>query len=56
MNCPSCATLIEVELEEAGIKAKCSYAKETLEVESENTPEEKIKNIINKSDYDLSKT
>ena len=34
MDCPSCAMLIESELEDAGIKAKVSYAKETLEVES----------------------
>ena len=33
MDCPSCAMLIESELEDAGIKAKVSYAKETLEVE-----------------------
>lgn len=33
MDCPSCAMLIESELEDAGIKAKVSYAKETLEIE-----------------------
>jgi len=35
MDCPSCAMLIESELEEAGIKCKCSYAKEELEIEGE---------------------
>lgn len=33
MDCPSCAMLIESELEDAGIKAKVSYAKESLEIE-----------------------
>ncbi len=35
MHCASCAMLIEGELEDAGIKATCSYAKQTLEIESE---------------------
>ena len=31
-DCASCATMLEMDLEDAGIKCKCSYAKETLEV------------------------
>lgn len=36
MDCPSCAMLIESELEDVGIKAKVSYAKETIEVHEIN--------------------
>jgi len=32
MHCSSCAMLIEGELEDRGIQAKCSYAKGTVEV------------------------
>lgn len=56
MDCDSCAKMIELDLEDAGIKASCSYPKETLEVESnnENFSEEKIKEIISKSGYIIS--
>lgn len=33
MHCPSCAMLIEGELEDRGIMGTCSYAKQTVEVE-----------------------
>lgn len=33
MDCPSCAALLELDLEDAGIVAKCSYQKSVLEVE-----------------------
>lgn len=33
MDCASCAFLIEGEFEDKGIVARCSYAKENLEVE-----------------------
>ncbi len=33
MHCTSCSLLIESDLEDAGVKAVCSYVKETLEVE-----------------------
>lgn len=35
MHCPSCAMLIEGELEDRGIMGTCSYAKQTVEVETE---------------------
>jgi len=35
MDCPSCAMLIESELDDKGINCKCSYAKETLEISGE---------------------
>ncbi|HBL52060.1 MAG: hypothetical protein A3D24_00335 [Candidatus Blackburnbacteria bacterium RIFCSPHIGHO2_02_FULL_39_13] len=34
MHCPSCAILIESDLEDAGVKVSCSYAKQLLEVET----------------------
>ncbi len=33
MHCVSCAMLIEGELEDRGITARCSFAKQTLDVE-----------------------
>jgi copper chaperone CopZ len=52
MDCPSCIMLIESDLEDAEIKAKCSYAKETLEING-NHDENKIKEIVKKSGYIL---
>ncbi len=34
MDCPSCAMLIESELEDLGIKVEVSYAKQTLRVQN----------------------
>lgn len=53
MNCDSCAKMIELDLEDAGIKGSCSYAKQTLEVDSETDPK-KVKQIIEKSGYSVS--
>ena len=53
MDCASCASIIELDLEDAGIKAKCSYAKGLLELEDEGVDEEKLKEIVKKSGYDL---
>ena len=52
MDCPSCAMLIESELDDAGIKAKVSYAKETLELK-ESYDIKEIKKIIQKLGYDM---
>lgn len=35
IDCPSCALLIEAELEEENIKAKVNYASSVLEIESQ---------------------
>ncbi len=45
--------LIESDLEDAGVKASCSYAKETLEVEYDerNLTEEKINEVVKASGY-----
>lgn len=55
MHCTSCAMNIEWELEDAGVKAKCNYAKEELEVEFDGNevPEEKIKATVEKAGYKL---
>lgn len=41
MDCDSCAKMIELDLEDIGIDAKCSYPKKELEVEIESREEEK---------------
>lgn len=54
MDCASCAKMIELDLEDAGIAAKCDFAKELLEVEiEERSKEDKIHKIIKKSGYSL---
>ncbi len=52
MDCASCATMIELDLEDVGIKCACSFPKETLEVEiNGKEDEEKIIKTIEKSGY-----
>ena len=52
LDCASCASLIEMDLEEKGLKCKCSYAKETLEVEGEHDLK-MLKEIVGKSGYNI---
>lgn len=52
LDCASCATLLETDLEETGLRCKCSYAKETLEVEGEHDLK-MLKEIIEKSGYNI---
>ena len=49
--------IIESDLEDVGVKATCSYAKEMLDVEFDEKilSEQKIKDIIKNSGYDLIK-
>lgn len=55
MDCDSCAKMIELDLEDAGITASCSYAKQLLEAElPDKSGEEKVKEVIQKSGYTLS--
>lgn len=53
MHCTSCALMIESDLEDAGVKANCHYAKQTLTVEYDEASinDKKIKGIIVKSGY-----
>ena len=54
MDCASCASVIELDLEDAGIKASCSYPKETLVVEYEdNLKEDMVKEVVKKSGYSI---
>lgn len=52
MDCASCATLIQMDLEDAGHNCKCSYATETLEIEGEHEIQ-KVIDIVKKSGYTL---
>ncbi len=54
MHCASCASMIELDLEDAGIKAKCSYPSSSIEVD-EKTDFDKIKKIVEKSGYSVNK-
>jgi len=52
MTCDSCAKMIELDLEDHGHICKCSYAKETLEIETEHKIEELMK-LIKRAGYTL---
>lgn len=52
MSCDSCAKMIELDLEDAGISASCSYSKETLEITQDHDTL-KVKEIITKTGYTL---
>ena len=52
MNCPSCASLLELDLEDAGVKAKCSYPKSCVEIEGEHDTK-KVIETIKKSGYSV---
>lgn len=53
MHCTSCALVIESDLEDVGVNAKCNYATQTLEVEFDEkiVSEDRIKNTVKKSGY-----
>ena len=55
MHCTSCAMVIESDLEDAGVKASCSYAKATLDVEFDpaRVPEKTIHHVVAQSGYTL---
>ncbi len=54
MDCEACAKMIELDLEDAGIIAKCSFAEKTLKVEN-NDPklEEKIRQVLESQGYKI---
>ena len=52
MNCASCASMIELDLEDAGIKAKCSYLKSILEIEGKHD-HKKVIETVKKSGYSI---
>lgn len=54
MDCASCASLLEMDLEDIGIKASCSYPKSTLEVEGGHDAK-KIEDVVKKSGFTIAK-
>jgi len=52
LDCPSCASLLEIDLEEKGLKCKCSYAQQTLEVEGEHDFK-MLEVVVKKSGYNI---
>lgn len=52
MHCASCATLIQMDLEDAGFKCSCSYGTEKVEIEGEHDIQ-KVIDIVKKSGYTL---
>lgn len=55
MHCTSCAMVIESDLEDAGVKASCSYARQVLEVEYDENKlsEDTIKQVVQASGYEI---
>ncbi len=53
IDCPNCAKMIEVELEDCGIKCSCSFEKEMLKVEGSHNIK-KINSIISKLGCNIS--
>lgn len=53
MDCASCASMIELDLEDAGIKCSCSYANSTLKIDKDHDPK-KVTEIVKKSGYSIS--
>ena len=51
-DCASCASLLEMDLEDAGIKASCSYPRETVEIDGPHDPK-KVIDIVRKSGYSI---
>ncbi len=50
IDCESCAKMIELDLEDNGISAKCSYSKSELEVSTEHDSK-KVIEIVSKAGY-----
>ena len=56
MDCPSCATLLECDLEDMGVKkASCNYASETLEIEFDpkKIKEKELQEKVKSSGYKI---
>ncbi len=54
MHCASCASMLEIDLEDAGVYASCSYTKETLEIDDKDDIKI-VEDIVKKSGYNLIK-
>jgi copper chaperone CopZ len=54
MDCDACAKMIELDLEDAGIKSSCNYATQNLELEViDKDQEKKVKEIVEKGGYKI---
>ncbi|MBI4066427.1 cation transporter [Candidatus Gottesmanbacteria bacterium] len=55
MHCTSCPLIIESDLEDAGVKASCNYARETLDVEydEEKVNELRVHAVVKKAGYQV---
>lgn len=55
MHCTSCPLVIESDLEDAGVKASCHYARQTLDVEYDELTldETKIRAVVQHAGYQL---
>lgn len=55
MHCSSCPLLIEGELEDIGVRAKCKYASQTLDVEYDEAKldENKIRTAVKSAGYEI---
>lgn len=54
MTCASCASLIQLELEDAGYKCNCSFRDETLTIDDKNEFD-KVLAIVKAAGYTLVK-
>lgn len=52
MDCANCASMIELDLEDAGIKCSCSYANSTLKIDGNHDPK-KVTDVVKKSGYSI---
>ena len=50
MDCASCATLIQMSLEDAGYKSSCSYMSEEITIEGKHDIK-KVMEIVKKAGY-----
>jgi len=53
MHCASCAMMIEGELEDRGVVGRCSFAKQTLEVDvgADQAPDTLVKEAVEAAGY-----
>lgn len=51
MDCPSCAKMVELDLEDAGITASVNYAKKELSIINSRISIQKVKKIIEARGY-----
>lgn len=52
-DCPACASMIELDLEDAGIKCSCSYTKSIIEIDGPHDTK-KVIEIVEKSGCSVS--